>query len=77
MTQRNAYNLLLKNLANRTRAIPVQQEEIKLLDISRIILDGGWGITPSTFIEMLKIAEITPLYQQYIKFYRGKEVSTQ
>lgn len=43
----------------------VQPEELRLLNLMKIILDGGWVIEEIVFQEMLDISGITNINEQY------------
>ena len=57
MHQRESYNKLLNFLEKRGK--PIQNEEKQLMNILKVVVDGGWHIRESEMQEILSMIELT------------------
>jgi len=63
-SQREGYKKSLAFIATRSQN-RIQPEEIKLLDLSKVVIDGGWPINEYNFKEILAMSGVQAIYSKY------------
>ena len=71
--QREAYNQLLRIVAGRQRKIDkdehavigVSPEEIKFMNMLRVLLDAGWCLDETSLVQVIKLSGVQQTLDEY------------